>query len=1021
MKNAQLRCWCATAWLAFAAFSSTRAAGFDDDLAVYDRLLATQEKGARVLRFGDVGVRPAQLRAWREQLLAQRDGRGRKLETDAVTPGGSAFKWTAGKIPFRFDPAQVTNGTITAAKMRQFRDSVREWEAWAGVQFLESTSAQANYVTVRQNNSLGGGYSSAVGMAGGEQFLEFGPNAWNRGTICHEAGHALGLWHEMQRTDRDSYVTINFSNIAPADQPNFTIVPGSTAQGSYDFLSVMHYRRNALALDPKVDTITPLPAYAQFADLMGNVFDRTLSTLDRAGLGAVYGAPSPLPSAVITNTRDSGPGSLRSALYFSVDRAMALSPLPTVLVFNIPASDPGFAGGVFTIQPTSLLTAPGAGTTLDGATQTSFSGNTNPAGPEVVLDGSLMKNDGLVSAAGFVLRESGCALRNLVIRGFNLAGVLLYGSSATGNVVAGNYLGTDAAGTSAAGNGFLDPVNHIFYPGVSLYGGAHDNLIGGATAAARNLISGNAGGGIAVSGFGTEHNNVQGNFIGTDASGSASLGNGFADVPNNYRYSGVAVYDGAKNNLIGPGNLLSGNAAEGVIVAGPGTSSNLVQGNFIGTNSTGQAALGNGYAGVSLFDGAQLNLVGGSSPTQRNLISGNGGDGLAFFDGATSNNAVQGNYIGTDATGQGSLGNHFSGVGIFGGAHGNQIGGRAGARNVISGNLNSGIIILGAGSDGNVVQGNTIGFDATGTVSLGNAFSGVGIYQGASGNLIGGSTAGASNLIAGNQGDGVTIGDLNPVRNTVSGNSIFANAFNGIGLFGGGNNLQAAPVLSAATASPPGNPDGCDLAGSLTSAAGTSYRLEFFASASGSQGRTFLGTINRTTDGSGQLVFNVSLATALSPGVVATATATDPLGNTSSFSAPLAVAGGDVDGDGLPDGYMLAHFGHAAGLASDRSRAQDDFDGDGESNGREFRAGTDPKNPVSRLAFTAVLRDGNDVVLAFRSVAGRTYRLDLREDFLGAPWSLFEDQLIGTGGDILLTDFGAVLQPRGFYRVEPAP
>ena len=141
-------------------------------------------------------------------------------------------------------------------------------------------------------------------------------------------------------------------------------------------------------------------------------------------MAVVYGNPSPLPSAVVTNTKDSGPGSLRAALYFAFDKSTDIPPVPTTVSFQIPTSDPGFASNVFTIKPTYLMVAPGSGTTIDGATQTTFTGNTNTKGPEIVLNGAQVIAQSLF-AQGFLVLDSNCVINSLVINGFNLQGILL--------------------------------------------------------------------------------------------------------------------------------------------------------------------------------------------------------------------------------------------------------------------------------------------------------------------------------------------------------------------------------------------------------------------------------------------------------------------------------------------------------------------------------------------------------------------------------------------------------------------
>ena len=179
-------------------------------------------------------------------------------------------------------------------------------------------------------------------------------------------------------------------------------------------------------------------------------------------------------------------------------------------------------------------------------------------------------------------------------------------------------------------------------------------------------------------------------------------------------------------------NLISGNQEGGVAIYGGSAVNDLVEGNYIGTDITGTVALGNAYSGVyvgsgSLFSdnppgSASDNTIGGTAPGAGNVISANGNWGIwVSGDGATGN-LIQGNKIGTDLTGTMALENKYSAVEIDGGAA-NTIGGTtAGAGNVISANGHQGVLITGDGATGNLIQGNEIGTDVAGTVALGNAF-----------------------------------------------------------------------------------------------------------------------------------------------------------------------------------------------------------------------------------------------------------------------------------------------------------
>ncbi len=239
--------------------------------------------------------------------------------------------------------------------------------------------------------------------------------------------------------------------------------------------------------------------------------------------------------------------------------------------------------------------------------------------------------------------------------------------------------------------------------------------------------------------------------------------------------------------------------------------------------------------GVSFGYSPSNNRVGTSgheadNAGERNVISGNIAMGIHMGDAGTTGNVVAGNYIGVDATGMSALGNGLSGIVIRNGASGNRIGtdgdgvGDAAEANVISANGigpadpnngDDGIRIKDSGTSANVIAGNYIGTDASGTAALGNTGNGVGIVNGASNNTIGDTVAGAGNVIAFNSGAGVAITGASSVNNAIRANAIHDNAALGIDLGGDGvtpntpggphtgpNNLQNFPILNSANSVP---------------------------------------------------------------------------------------------------------------------------------------------------------------------------------------------------------------------------
>jgi uncharacterized repeat protein (TIGR01451 family) len=460
----------------------------------------------------------------------------------------------------------------------------------------------------------------------------------------------------------------------------------------------------------------------------------------------------------------------------------------------------GIGSGAQTIVTSGLplVTVP---VTIDGTTQPGFDPTTDKPIIQVV--------------GGLSLGGDSSTVRGLVIDGVSLSG--------KSDLIAGNFIGTDLTGTTATGRG----------TGVTISGSK--NIIGGTTAADRNLISGNTGPGVSIT-AGAMSNLVEGNFIGTDVTGTAKLGNvtgvlvsalnntiggttaAARNVISGNSGDGVMIPGGSGNvvegNFIGTdltgtlplgnsgdgvgvsaplttiggivpgsGNVISGNGGNGIVFP-PFAADSGVGGNLIGTDLTGTAKLGNTGEGVLIINGHGL-LIGGTDPGARNVISGNGHNGVLIIMGQNRGNTVQGNYIGTDVTGATAidvhgvaLGNGLNGVSIVG-APNNLIGGTAaGAGNVISGNKGEGIAITGATSTRNLVQGNFIGTDSTGTTTtdghgkaLGNGGNGVAI-DGAAGNTVGGTAATAGNVISGNTRDGVLIQGSGTSAITVQGNHV---------------------------------------------------------------------------------------------------------------------------------------------------------------------------------------------------------------------------------------------------------
>lgn len=380
-------------------------------------------------------------------------------------------------------------------------------------------------------------------------------------------------------------------------------------------------------------------------------------------------------------------------------------------------------------------------------------------------------------------------VRNVI--GGNCQGIYMHGPGAAENIVAGNYIGTSANGSTANPN-----IN-----GLVISEGAHNNLVGYGTSQGpapppSNVISGNSSAGISLSA--ATENLIAGNYIGTTLTGNIALGNEY----------GIYLVTGANANIIGidgdqgATNVISANS-QGIEII-QGANNNVIAGNFIGTNKMGITALGNGE-GITIAGTGNLvgtNADGNNDLAESNLISANDENGIRIV---SAFNTVAGNLIGTDVNGLLPSGNGENGIYLRSGANDNFIGtngdgsGDASERNVISANGSHGIEIHEQGTDNNIVAGNYVGTDITGTKPLGNGLIGVEITSGPDGNLIGTNADGISdaleaNVISANAYAGIDI--LGASNTQISGNLIGTDVTGSLPL---GNDGYGIRITSGAT------------------------------------------------------------------------------------------------------------------------------------------------------------------------------------------------------------------------------
>lgn len=493
-----------------------------------------------------------------------------------------------------------------------------------------------------------------------------------------------------------------------------------------------------------------------------------------------------------------------------------------------------------------LITANAAGTKVIG----NYIGTTpaGDAGLSNSADGVNVAGGARNSVIGDATASPGTAPGN-VISGNSSDGVEITGTGTTGNSVAGSLIGLRANGTTAQAN---------TSNGVLIVSAAATNVVGGSTAAQRNVISANFSDGVEINGTGTNDNRVLGNFLGTDVTGTADLGNSGA---------GVYMWGGALRTGVGadaaapgaaPGNLVSGNGGDGVKVQSSSTSDTTIAGNIIGLNLAGTASLKNDGQGV-LIDAAPNTRIGGATAAARNVVSGHNlttQNGIDIRSTGANNTSIQGNYIGTDITGTVAIPNYNgirANITSGGAVTGTVVGGATATPgtapgNLISGNGNNGLTFSGGSMGASTIAGNIVGLNATGTAVLKNSANGIEITSSASAATIGGTTAASRNVVSGNGASfnsGISITSSarnnivqgNYVGTDITGTIAFGNGQHGISIRSGSQNNTIGGITAT-----PGLPPGNVVSGNIA-ATGTSASAGINLDGSTTTGNTIQGNL----------------------------------------------------------------------------------------------------------------------------------------------------------------------------------
>ena len=573
--------------------------------------------------------------------------------------------------------------------------------------------------------------------------------------------------------------------ISLASTAGLTLVSGANGSSAFTYSGTVSALNTALNSGV---TFNPTNAYRGLAQITV-----TTNDLGNSGSGGALSDTDTIKvhvgALVVTNINDVNNGDASSiANLVASDGGDGISLREAILAANATLNVGGpdyiyfnIAGaGPHIINLSSALPAITSPVIIGASSEPDFGGT-----PVLVLNGGGTIADGIQLYGG----SGGSTIRGLVIQNFTQDGIDI--SESNGNTIVGNWIGLNSTGTSAASN------RH----GINIWN-SNNTIIGGSTPADRNVVSGNTNIGININ---TDNatstgNQIRGNFIGTDYTGMSAVGN-----------QNAGIYITSANNVIGgtsanQGNVISSTISAHGVSLGVAANNTLIAGNLIGLNATGTAALGNAGSGISVQ--SANNTIGGITAQARNVISGNGFVGIGLIGSSATGNTVVGNYIGLNAAGNGMIGNSNDGVYLIDGASNNTIGGATSAhRNVIAGN-SDGVQIggLDGGSNNNIVQGNYIGTDATGTLDFGNNDDGVDIDNAALNNQV------IGNLISGNTGDGIDLGDAGASTGTIIRGNLIGTRANGTTALGNsghgiliGNGGTANNTLIGGTTTGQGN------------------------------------------------------------------------------------------------------------------------------------------------------------------------------------------------------------------------